>query len=94
MPNPNGLHNVMGNVSELTRDIALKPAFMKPRDGDGELVVRHEADKDAALPTKRRVFRGSFMTDWLDARSTNWQTTSMTASAVVFGVRFAAPLHN
>jgi formylglycine-generating enzyme required for sulfatase activity len=87
-PNPFGLQNVMGNVWEWCLDTAWSHANAVPRPGDG-LQVPHQPDPGR---TRRELRGGSFLTDFVSARSTFFHQQPEGSINNVYGLRPARAL--
>jgi formylglycine-generating enzyme required for sulfatase activity len=84
-PNPFGLHHVLGNVREWSRDPAHKYKDAMPREGDGLMMPLRAGE--VLDPRKRDVLGGSFQMGWLYTRSTIRTEVAAQQASRTFGLR-------
>ncbi|HEX5054566.1 MAG TPA: bifunctional serine/threonine-protein kinase/formylglycine-generating enzyme family protein [Planctomycetota bacterium] len=85
-----GLHHMLGNVRELSRDPASSYAHARPADGDGAMEPR--VPGEVLDYSTRDLLGGSCITGWLFARSTIRVAQGATSGARSIGLRPACAL--
>ena len=89
-PNPFGLHHMLGNVQECSRDPAHKYSVAMPREGDG--AMKPVLPDQVLDPRKRDVLGGSCQHGWNAARSTTRMEAKEGQVGTIWGLRPARAL--